>query len=420
MTPQNTNLVPQWKARQVILATLFVVAVGLGFWMLYRYRMVILILFTAIILGMALRPAVDRLMQLGISRSLSLGLVYSLILISLGLAVWMLVPVLVTQGSELIISLPNIYQELRKFFLTSHSMIFYNIGMYMPFDIRIVLSKTPAVAQNLDEVGRVIEISVTLLNGILALIAVFLLMSFWILESDRTVANLLLYIPQRYRSSTEELIKSIERRVGLFIRGQFFLCLSIAILALISYLIIGLPNALVLALIAGIFEAIPIFGPALGAVPALLIAYSLEPHNVIWVIVSTVTMQGLENYLLVPRIMGKSVGVNPIITLLVMVTFSSLLGLPGALLAIPFAAIFQLLMDRLVLSRDLSSRKILEGRGVLSALRYELFDLVGDVRKQLRKKDDRSNEEVDRVEDEIENIAAQLDQFLEDIPAGDL
>lgn len=387
--------------------------------MLYRYRMVILILFTAIILGMALRPMVDRLMQRGISRSWSLGLVYALILSLLIVVVWMLVPVIISQSSELIVSLPDIYQQLRKFLLTSHSMIFFNIGINMPMDIRLILNKTQPVSQNLDEVGRVIQISASLLKGFLASLAVFLLMSFWILESDRTIANLILYLPQRYRSSGEALIKSVEMRVAAFIRGQFFLCLSIAILALVSYLIIGLPNALVLALIAGILEASPIFGPALGAVPAILIAYSLEPQKVIWVIISTITMQGLENYLLVPRIMGASVGVNPIITLLVMVTFSSLLGLPGALLAIPFAAIFQLLMDRLVLSRDISSRKIQDGRGTFSALRYDLDELVGDVRKQLRKKDERSTEKVDDVEDEIETIAFQLEQLLEEDLAGE-
>lgn len=387
--------------------------------MLYRYRMVILILFTAIILGMALRPMVDRLMQRGISRSWSLGLLYALILSLLIVVVWMLVPVIISQSSELIVSLPDIYQQLRKFLLTSHSMIFFNIGINMPMDIRLILNKTQPVSQNLDEVGRVIQISASLLKGFLASLAVFLLMSFWILESDRTIANLILYLPQRYRSSGEALIKSVEMRVAAFIRGQFFLCLSIAILALVSYLIIGLPNALVLALIAGILEASPIFGPALGAVPAILIAYSLEPQKVIWVIISTITMQGLENYLLVPRIMGASVGVNPIITLLVMVTFSSLLGLPGALLAIPFAAIFQLLMDRLVLSRDISSRKIQDGRGTFSALRYDLDELVGDVRKQLRKKDERSTEKVDDVEDEIETIAFQLEQLLEEDLAGE-
>ncbi len=387
--------------------------------MLYRYRMVILILFTAIILGMALRPMVDRLMQRGISRSWSLGLVYALILSLLIVVVWMLVPVIISQSSELIVSLPDIYQQLRKFLLTSHSMIFFNIGINMPMDIRLILNKTQPVSQNLDEVGRVIQISASLLKGFLASLAVFLLMSFWILESDRTIANLILYLPQRYRSSGEALIKSVEMRVAAFIRGQFFLCLSIAILALVSYLIIELPNALVLALIAGILEAIPIFGPALGAVPAILIAYSLEPQKVIWVIISIITMQGLENYLLVPRIMGASVGVNPIITLLVMVTFSSLLGLPGALLAIPFAAIFQLLMDRLVLSRDLSSRKIQDGRGTFSALRYDLDELVGDVRKQLRKKDERSSEKIDDVEDEIETIAFQLEQLLEEDLAGE-
>ncbi len=113
-----------------------------------------------------------------------------------------------------------------------------------------------------------------------------------------------------------------------------------------------------------------------------------------------------------PRIMGAAVGVNPIITLLSLATFTSLLGLPGGLMAIPLAVIGQLLWNRFVISTD-QVGAIPSGRDLNSALRYEVQDLIGDVRKQLRKKDGRSNETTDQIEDAIEAFAIDLDLFLD-------
>ncbi len=183
------------------------------------------------------------------------------------------------------------------------------------------------------------------------------------------------------------------------------------IAAYAAYLLIGLKYALVLAIFAGIMEAVPVFGPAIGAIPALLIALSINPDRAIWVLVSTSLIQTMENHLLVPVVMNRSVGVNPIVTLLALAAFGSLLGLPGAVLAIPMAAIIQLLMDRYFLSIGGLEEKI-SGRGVLSLLRYEAQDLAKDVRKQLRKKAGFSDQRTDHLEDEIESIAYDLDELL--------
>ena len=98
--------------------------------------------------------------------------------------------------------------------------------------------------------------------------------------------------------------------------GQGILCLTIGLMALVAYLLIGLPNVLVLALIAGVMEAVPMVGPLIGAVPAALVALSIAPSKLMWVIIATLIFQQLENYLLVPRVMNKAVGVNPFVSLL--------------------------------------------------------------------------------------------------------
>jgi hypothetical protein len=132
------------------------------------------------------------------------------------------------------------------------------------------------------------------------------------------------------------------------------------------------------------------------------------------VIIATIVIQLTENTFLVPRIMNRSVGVNPIVTLLALAAFTSLLGLPGALLAVPMAAIIQLLLDRFVLTPDTVEAQAQEqiGRDQLSLLRYEAQDLAQDVRKQLRQKEDAADESTDEIEDTIETLASELDRIL--------
>jgi predicted PurR-regulated permease PerM len=404
---------PHWSARQVVLATLSAVAVGIGFWLLYRYRLVVLILFSAIILGTAIRPMVDWLTRRGIARVHGLALTYILLLVALAALLFSLVPILSNQALELVNTIPQTYLDLRTALLQSSSLLLQNLALNLPADMRLLPVAAPVEGEALDIVSDLYRFTGIFLNGFLAIAAIFLLTSYWILESDRTMREVLLYIPPRLRHSARELIEAIEARVGAFVRGQLILSLSIGILALISYMIIGLPNALILALIAAVLEAVPLFGPALGAIPALLVAFSIDPSLALWVVLATVLIQALENYLLVPRVMGASVGVNPVVTLLALATFASLLGLPGALLAIPLAAVIQLLLDRYVFSADQNGTPAPDGRDYNSALRYEVQDLIGDVRKQLRKKQGRSDDETDQIEDSIEALAVELDVLLE-------
>jgi predicted PurR-regulated permease PerM len=208
------------------------------------------------------------------------------------------------------------------------------------------------------------------------------------------------------------LIAAIEDKVGGYIRAQVILDLSIGSAALIAYLLIGLPYTLVLAIFAGLMETVPIFGPILGAIPAVFVALTVDPSKVIWVLGATVIIQTMENYLLVPRVVRSSVGVNPIVTLLSLAAFGSLLGLPGALLAVPLAAIFQVLLTRFVLSMDLNEEQAPAGRDQASLIRYEAKDLIQDVRKQLVKKENLADEDSDEVENTIESIANEIDLLL--------
>ena len=191
---------------------------------------------------------------------------------------------------------------------------------------------------------------------------------------------------------------AIETKVSAYIAGQGVLMLAVGGMALAAYTAIGLPYVLVLALVAGLMEAVPLVGPLLGAIPAGLVALSLGPDKLVWVIVATLIIQQLENSLLVPRVMRKAVGVNPFVSLLAIFAFSSLLGVPGALMAIPTAAIIQLLLDRYVFRPGALETEVPTGRGLAGRLRYEAQDLAQDLRKQARLKKEGSSQTVKQID----------------------
>ena len=415
MTEPSPPIVPYWTARQVVVGTLFVVTVLLAFWLLYQFRLVIFILFVAAFLGTAIRPAVDWLFRRNVPRSVGVIAIYLLLLLLIIGFVLLFVPLLVEQLTQISIDVPRYYFTIRENLMQSPSRIIQQIGFRLPMQLFSLMPEAATDEEAIDRVASFFAVSGVFVRGALATVTIFLLGFYWTLESERTLRSLVLFFPAARRERIRELIAEIESRVGGYIRGQALLSTSIFILALISYLLIGLQFPLVLAIIAGVMEVVPIFGPVLGAIPAILLALSQDPSKVILVIIATVVMQSLENYLLVPRIMKQSVGVNPIVTLLALAAFTSLLGLPGALLAVPIAAIIQLLLDRFVLQSENLEEVIPTGRDQISLLRYEAQDLALDVRKQLRQKEDLTDQDADRVEDDIEAIAANLDRILAEL-----
>jgi len=412
MQPNRPEIIPQYSNRQVIYATLSIAAIILLFLLLYRFIQIVFILFVAIVLGTAIRPIVDWLNRRGLPRQVGVVVVYiSLACLAAALIV-LLIPLFTQQIQAITSNLPAYYDNFRNGLLQTHSRILQQIAIQMPLDITFFSPGTDTGTG--EAIGRVAQ-SLTFVNvlsrSLIVTIAVFILGFSWIVEGDRSIRNALLWVPLNQRESIRELITEIEEKVGGFVLGQGFLCLVVGIMALAAYLVIGLPYALVLAVIAGILEAVPIFGPILGAVPALMIALSINPTKAVWVLAATLIIQELENHLLVPRVMKRSVGVNSLVTLLALLAFTSLLGLMGAILAIPMAAIIQLFVDRFVLTPVQTEVPTTDGRDQLSRLRYETQELALDMRKQLRE-----NEHIDgskqEVIDELEAISMELDQLL--------
>jgi predicted PurR-regulated permease PerM len=415
MKSSSSEGVVTWTTSQVVLATIFVVCVFLTFWLLYRLREVLFLFFVAIVVGTAIRPAVDWLHRRGISRATGVIVIY---ILTAGLAVGflaMILPLLADQATEISKTAPEYYANFRSGLINSGNRLLQNIGWRIPSEIAILVRGDPnSQDEVLTQVGQTLLYTNLVLKSILGTLAVFLLAYYWTQESNFVVRALLRILPPQRKKNAREFLQLAETKLGGYIRGQGLLCIAVGLAAFIAYLLIGLPYLLVLAIFAGVMEMVPVFGPALGAIPAFLVALSIDPSKAIWVLVATAVIQLLENAVLVPRIMKHSMGVNPIIVLLSLIAFSSVFGFLGALLALPLAAIIQLLVSRVVLTAAETAKRA-------QTKELEVQSLIDESQKLMQTIYETSNRnpafkdlpEADRLE--IYSLTEELNQLLRQI-----
>jgi len=195
-------------------------------------------------------------------------------------------------------------------------------------------------------------------GGVIFLIAVLVLTMYMIIEEDALIKIVKEFTPTRYHSHLGETAMRVQVKMGQWLRGQLFLMLFVGALTYIGLLILGVPFALVLALIAGILELIPYAGPILSAVPAIIVGFSISPVMAVMIIVLYFLVQQLENNLLVPKIMEKAVGLNPVIIIVAVLIGAKLGGILGAILAVPVATIVSVILTDVYHRRRTRSKAI--------------------------------------------------------------
>lgn len=416
MPGKNAGINGSWGTREVMLGTLTVAAVSALVWVLLRWHDAVFLLFVAIVISTAIKPAVEKLQGLGIPRPAGIIIVY---VIAIALLVIMLVvaaPLVGEQVTRITSAVPAAYRDLRDSMLQTSNLFIWRLGLALPdqFPLMAGGAETPddAVPGIRDAINMVTPVA----QAFFGILVTFVLAFYWTVEGERIKRAAFMTLSMERRENARELIATLEAQLGRYIVGQGLLMVSIAAISLVGYLVMGLPYALVLALFAGLMEAVPLIGPALGAIPAAAVAYSVSPNLAIWVVVFTLVVQQVENNVLVPRIMRRSVGVHPLVTLLALTALGTLFGVIGAIVAVPLAAILQLLFFRYVVERQHEGAETVEGRDLFSVIRYDAQELLKDMRRQVRSGvEDPSaavEEEQSPIVDELEAIAAELSELL--------
>ncbi|MCB0065366.1 MAG: AI-2E family transporter [Caldilineaceae bacterium] len=403
----------------VVLATLAAVGIGFAFVLLYQFYMVVFIFFIGISLSIAMKPAVSRLTDYGVPPRISILIIYILLTLGILFILWAVIPLITTQVINITTQLPLYYDTFYRYLANSSNTLVSSVTHLLPVYYSTVEESFASNNDGVASAGMILAWLRDFANGGLLLLVVLLLAYHWTLEGDALRQRLLWRVPPKRRDAIQSFVHEMEESIGGYVRGQTILCVVIGVASTVTFWLLRVPNALTLGLILGVLEAVPIIGPLLGAVPAILLTLSTAPEKTLWVIIVLAATQVLENNLLVPRIMDESVGVNAIVSILAISAFGLLFGIVGAILAIPLAAILQILLNRLIFSEEEELEEVEKpapriARGRDSVLRLEAQDLARDVRSQARNTE--NTEESSRAEEEvtdlIEMLALQLDTLL--------
>lgn len=313
---------------------LFTLAVLAGVWLVLQIRDILYLLFVSFIVMTALRPLVDLLTRWKIPRILAIFLTYILLIGGIGSVIATTIPTIVSQSDRLMQELPTLLDKLSPSF---------------DFNLRTLMQEVAPITQN------VVRVGFEIFNNVVASLTILVFTFYFLLERASYKKTLRSFVGDETGEFIESLMMEVEVKLGSWIRGQMTLMLTIGILSYIGLTVLRVDYALPLAVVAGLTEIIPMVGPIIGAVPAVLFALTVSPFLAISVAALYFIIQQLENHLVVPFVMKKSVGLSPVLTIVAFMIGARFEGVIGALLAIPAILVAQVIGTRLWEGRKKSS-----------------------------------------------------------------
>jgi len=307
-------------------------------WVLYQLRGVLLILYISTLLAIGFSPAVrwlERWRKFRLPRWAAILILYVGAIGIVGLVLWLVIPPLATQLSQLWQDLPGLVDRLQRSLVRAGV-----IDQRYTWSELLKRIESPglAVAGILGAVQTVIGVAGTVLT-------VLLLPYYLLVEAQSLQKGFLHLFEAERRPRVARISRAVTVKVGAWLSGQLLLGVVIGTTATIGLWILGVPYFYVLGLIAGLGEMIPVVGPILAAVPAILMGWTVSWKTALFVAIYFSVQQFIENNVLVPRIMERQVGVSAATVIVALIIGSALLGVIGAVLAVPTAAIVQVLLQ---------------------------------------------------------------------------
>ncbi len=319
---------------QLSLATMVKIAVfGLALYFLFSVRDTLMLILISIIFALAIEPIVDWFEKQKIPRGMAVLIIYILVGSLIFILVELLIPPIAEQASLLIENLPSIWDRIVENFST---LTAYSQQQGFSDNIQQGLAGLQSSLQT--AATGVYNFLISVVWSIIDLIVVLVLVFYFAVYPKYAENTLMAILPGRYHADLYVLVGIVKKKIGDWARGQLILCLIIGLLSFCGLIFLLPRYALLLAVIAGLTEFVPYLGPIIGAIPALLLAMAVG-KNSFWVVLGVlalyVIIQELENNVIVPQVMKKTVGLHPITVILVMLIAAEIAGIIGLLLVIP-------------------------------------------------------------------------------------
>lgn len=296
---------------------IFTVLLLLSLWVLYQVRGILVLLFIAFILMTAVNPLIKLARKVKIPTIVVMLVVYFGLIALISTVIASLVPAVVQQTKDLTLVLPTYMHNLENIFNAQ-------------FDPNVAGSYLNSIPSNL------LKIAAGAFSNVMNILALFFMTYYLVLERPNLHRYFLRFFDNRdAETRAEKLILAIEQQVGGWVRGEILLMIIIGLMTYLGLIILGIPYALPLAVIAGLLEAVPNLGPTIAAIPAILLGLTISPYIALGALILSIIIQQLENNLIVPKIMQSATGTEPLVTIIVLLVGFTLGGVAGAVLAMP-------------------------------------------------------------------------------------
>ena len=297
----------------------------------------------SVLVAFLLSPIINYLEKQGLSRTLSIIIMYIFFLVLLILLCLNMIPTLIRELQELIKALPQYTEMFLNYFERLESD-------YKRFDLPEGIRQ--ALDEGIEEIQRdlvlflerLTQLLISLFSQVLALFLVPIFAFYFLRDADKFKTTLMNMLPKDYRETVRETLSDINNTIGTYLRGLVLISGMVGTLVYVGLLVLGVEFALFLGLINALTNFIPYFGPILGSIPATLIALLQSPALAWKVILLIVLVQQVESQLLAPQILGRKLGFHPISVILAILVGGKLFGFLGLVLSVPLLAVIRVIV----------------------------------------------------------------------------
>lgn len=300
-------------------------------WFLFQIREIIFLIFVAFILMSAFKPWADFLEKFRVPRIFSILFIYILIFGLLTLGASSLIPLFISQTIHLGENL---------------SQYFKLIPPFVQIDSQLLTSQITPIGENL------LRVTLGIFSNIITLFTLIIISFYLLMERKYLWEHLLHFLIEKEAKKWANIIAKVEERLGGWVRGQLMLAITIGILTAIGLKILGIPYVLSLAILAGVLEIVPIIGPIIAAIPAVLVAFITSPFLALVTAILYFIIQQIEAHLVVPLVMKKTVGLPPLVTIITLMIGAKIGGIGGALLSIPLVVTLETILSEYLKAKE--------------------------------------------------------------------
>jgi predicted PurR-regulated permease PerM len=327
--------------------TVAVIAMALALWHL---KVLVALLLLALIISSAMRPGVEWLHRHRIPRGLGVMLHYLAFLLVIAFLLWLIVPRALDQIEAAIGTIPTSAQDVAQAAKRSHG-IKHEILVGLQHRLERLPQGTGLIHPAVTYGRQALEILV-------GIFFTFAVAAYWIFEKERAQTLILSLARRNKRRVVRDTWDLIEGKLGAFVRGQLVMITFVSTVLSISFWAIGLPYWLLLGVFAGIVEIVPVVGPLIAGVAAILAGLTVDVHTAVLAAIAVFGLRLIQDYIVGPRVLGHAVGLSPLIVLVTVSSIGLLLGGFYVLLATPFAAVAATLVDVIVLDKDPADEEV--------------------------------------------------------------